>query len=172
MADVDVEFDFENDLNTDVGQPAEAPSSMPASARKNYRQASCKTVLLNYSRNPTVLTKTTLCQPQTVCRHWLRGLCMKGNGCGFLHQFDKRRMPTCRFFAKYNECREPDCPFKHSLEDVKDCNMCVSWNFRLKCPRAEAFCRCHFQVQAWILYPWKTMQISTCFIKSPANANI
>jgi len=53
MADVDVEFDFENDLNTDVGQPAEAPSSMPASARKNYRQASCKTVLFNSSRIPT-----------------------------------------------------------------------------------------------------------------------
>ena len=48
---------------------------------------------------------------------------MKGNECGFLHQFDKSRMPTCRFFAKYNECKEPDCPFKHSLEDVKDCNM-------------------------------------------------
>ena len=42
MDDLDVEFDFENDLNTDVGQPAEAPSSMPASARKNYRQVSCK----------------------------------------------------------------------------------------------------------------------------------
>ena len=50
-------------------------------------------------------------------------MCMKGNDCGFLHQFDKQRMPTCRFFAKYNECKEPDCPFKHSLEDVKDCNM-------------------------------------------------
>ena len=61
--------------------------------------------------------------PQTVCRHWLRGRCMQGNNCGFLHQFDKQRMPTCRFYAKYNECKEPDCPFKHSLEDVKDCNM-------------------------------------------------
>ena len=28
---------------------------------------------------------------QTVCRHWLRGLCMKGNNCGFLHQFDKQK---------------------------------------------------------------------------------
>lgn len=25
---------------------------------------------------------------QTVCRHWLKGLCMKGNACGFLHQFE------------------------------------------------------------------------------------
>ena len=81
--------------------------------------------------------------PQTVCRHWLRGLCMKGNDCGFLHQFDKQRMPTCRFFAKYNECKEPDCPFKHSLEDVKDCNMyklgfCIHGpNCRYRHPRSD-----------------------------------
>ena len=42
---------------------------------------------------------------QTVCRHWLRGLCMKGNACGFLHQFEASRMPVCRFFAKYSECK-------------------------------------------------------------------
>jgi hypothetical protein len=23
---------------------------------------------------------------QTVCTYWLRGLCMKGDSCGFLHQ--------------------------------------------------------------------------------------
>ena len=60
---------------------------------------------------------------QTVCRHWLRGLCMKGDMCGFLHQFDKSKMPVCRFFAKFGECREVDCPFKHSETDIKDCNM-------------------------------------------------
>ncbi|GJU61344.1 30-kDa cleavage and polyadenylation specificity factor 30-like protein [Tanacetum coccineum] len=32
---------------------------------------------------------------QTVCRHWLRSLCMKGEACGFLHQYDKTRMPIC-----------------------------------------------------------------------------
>mmetsp|Transcript_6005 Transcript_6005/g.37281 ORF Transcript_6005/g.37281 Transcript_6005/m.37281 type:complete len:150 (+) Transcript_6005:311-760(+) len=60
---------------------------------------------------------------QTVCRHWLRGLCMKGESCGFLHQFDPSRMPVCRYYAKYGECKEPDCVFKHSLDDIKDCNM-------------------------------------------------
>ena len=84
---------------------------------------------------PAALTSTL----QTVCRHWLRGLCMKGNACGFLHQFEASRMPVCRFFAKYNECKvrkktqrrqrrsdarcrfaqEPDCPFKHSSDDIK-----------------------------------------------------
>ena len=34
---------------------------------------------------------------------------MKGDACGFLHQYDKARMPVCRFFAKFGECREPDC---------------------------------------------------------------
>ena len=48
---------------------------------------------------------THTCTAQTVCRHWLRGLCMKGNACGFLHQFEASRMPVCRFFAKYNECK-------------------------------------------------------------------
>ena len=57
------------------------------------------------------------------CRHWLRGLCMKGDACGFLHQFDKARMPVCRFFRDFGECREPDCAYKHSYDDVKECNM-------------------------------------------------
>lgn len=63
---------------------------------------------------------------QTVCRHWLRGLCMKGDACGFLHQYDKARMPVCRFFRLYGECREQDCVYKHTNEDIKECNMYVS----------------------------------------------
>ena len=40
MDDLEVEFDFEDELNADVGQPVEAPQSMPDRARKNYRQVS------------------------------------------------------------------------------------------------------------------------------------
>lgn len=60
---------------------------------------------------------------QTVCRHWLRSLCMKGDACGFLHQYDKARMPVCRFFRLYGECREQDCVYKHTNDDIKECNM-------------------------------------------------
>ena len=60
---------------------------------------------------------------QTVCRHWLRGLCMKGDVCGFLHQLDRSRMPVCRFFTRHGECHEPDCVYKHTYEDIKECNM-------------------------------------------------
>eukprot|EP00882_Tetradesmus_deserticola_P024789 GHRQ01027114.1.p2 GENE.GHRQ01027114.1~~GHRQ01027114.1.p2 ORF type:complete len:150 (+),score=67.13 GHRQ01027114.1:180-629(+) len=60
---------------------------------------------------------------QTVCAFWLRGMCMKGEACGFLHKFDPERMPVCRVWMKTGECKELECPFKHSLDDVKECNM-------------------------------------------------
>ena len=60
-----------------------------------------------------------LCRAQTVCTYWLKNLCMKGDDCGFLHQYDLARMPVCRTLIKFGECKEPDCPFKHSMDDVK-----------------------------------------------------
>lgn len=60
---------------------------------------------------------------QTVCTYWLKGLCMKGDSCGFLHQFDRERMPVCRTMVRRGVCTEPDCPFKHTTEDIKECNM-------------------------------------------------
>ena len=56
---------------------------------------------------------------QTVCTYWLKGLCMKGDTCGFLHVFDVSRMPECRQLLKYGVCKEADCPYKHSLEEIK-----------------------------------------------------
>jgi len=50
---------------------------------------------------------------------------MKGEACGFLHQYDKARMPICRFFRLYGECREQDCVYKHTNDDIKECNMYV-----------------------------------------------
>lgn len=47
---------------------------------------------------------------QTVCTYWLRGLCMKGDTCGFLHQFDPERMPVCRSLLKFGVCKEPGAP--------------------------------------------------------------
>lgn len=48
---------------------------------------------------------------------------MKGDECGFLHEFDPSRMPVCRNIVKYGECKEPNCHFKHNAEEVKECNM-------------------------------------------------
>ena len=33
-----------------------------------------------------------------MCKHWLRGLCKKGDDCEFVHMYDTSRMPECYFF--------------------------------------------------------------------------
>jgi hypothetical protein len=38
---------------------------------------------------------------QVVCKHWLRGLCKKGDNCEFLHEYDLSKMPPCHFFINY-----------------------------------------------------------------------
>ncbi|XP_017667302.1 PREDICTED: putative cleavage and polyadenylation specificity factor subunit 4-like protein [Lepidothrix coronata] len=48
-----------------------------------------------------------------VCRHWLRGLCKRGDGCDFLHEHDATGMPECYFYSKFGECSNKDCPFLH-----------------------------------------------------------
>ncbi|KAI1232488.1 Cleavage and polyadenylation specificity factor subunit 4 [Lamprotornis superbus] len=48
-----------------------------------------------------------------VCKHWLRGLCKRGDGCDFQHDYDATRMPECYFYSKFGECSNKDCPFLH-----------------------------------------------------------
>ena len=38
-----------------------------------------------------------------VCKHWLRGLCKKGDQCEFLHEYDMTKMPECYFYSKFGE---------------------------------------------------------------------
>ncbi|NXN87917.1 CPSF4 factor, partial [Bombycilla garrulus] len=48
-----------------------------------------------------------------VCKHWLRGLCKRGDSCDFLHDYDATRVPECYFYSKFGECSSKDCPFLH-----------------------------------------------------------
>lgn len=51
---------------------------------------------------------------RTICKHWLRGLCKKGDLCDYLHEYDMRRMPECRFFATFGYCNSgDDCLYLH-----------------------------------------------------------
>lgn len=59
----------------------------------------------------------------TVCSYWMKGLCMRGDACGFLHKLDQQRMPVCREYARTGHCADPTCQFKHTDTDVKECNM-------------------------------------------------
>uniref|UniRef100_A0A8C5IDD5 Cleavage and polyadenylation specificity factor subunit 4 n=1 Tax=Junco hyemalis TaxID=40217 RepID=A0A8C5IDD5_JUNHY len=50
----------------------------------------------------------------TVCKHWLRGLCKRGESCDFLHGYDASRVPECCFYSRFGECSNKDCPFLHA----------------------------------------------------------
>eukprot|EP00887_Chlorella_sp_A99_P000403 scaffold13.g403.t1 len=104
--DLDVTFDFEQQLERPPPHTASAPGADGGPPPPGFRDASKPR---NYR--------------QTVCTYWLRGLCMKGDTCGFLHQFDPARMPVCRNLLKFGACKEPDCPYKHSTDEIKECNM-------------------------------------------------
>ncbi|XP_024616263.1 putative cleavage and polyadenylation specificity factor subunit 4-like protein [Neophocaena asiaeorientalis asiaeorientalis] len=52
-------------------------------------------------------------EKMVVCKHWLRGLCKKGDQCKFLHQYDVTRMPVCYFYSKFGDCSNKECPFLH-----------------------------------------------------------
>ncbi|CAL8467936.1 g7474 [Coccomyxa elongata] len=112
--DDDFDFDFETSLPQTApasaghanGPGQQAPPYIPANA--NIGQS-----LGNFRKN----------YRQTVCTYWLKGLCMKGEECGFLHQLDPQRMPVCRTLLKFGECKDPECQFKHDLGEVKECNM-------------------------------------------------
>ncbi|KDQ16832.1 hypothetical protein BOTBODRAFT_106517 [Botryobasidium botryosum FD-172 SS1] len=58
----------------------------------------------------------------TVCKHWLRGLCKKGDSCEFLHEYNLRRMPECWWFEKYGYCSAGDeCLYAHPKERKVEC---------------------------------------------------
>lgn len=131
-------FDFEGNLDSSA-----LPSFAPSAANLSSAPSTAAPV-------PSSGADPTLVHPgggggrrgsfrQTVCRHWLRGLCMKGDLCGFLHQYDKARMPVCRFFRLYGECREQDCVYKHSEEDFKECNMYVNLYISIMSNRLKIF---------------------------------
>ncbi|KAG6541916.1 hypothetical protein Mapa_016641 [Marchantia paleacea] len=116
-------FDFEGGLDAAAALAAPSAPQQGAAAPSNSSAQMNSSAPMGMNAGSAKVTPGRKNYRQTVCRHWLRGLCMKGDACGFLHQYDKARMPVCRFFAKFGECREPDCIYKHTNEDIKECNM-------------------------------------------------
>lgn len=76
---------------------------------------------------------------RTVCKHWLRGLCKKGDACDYLHEYDQRRMPECRFYATFGFCNSAEeCLYVHIDPEVKrkECEL-YRRGFCPKGPRCE-----------------------------------
>ena len=68
-----------------------------------------------------------------VCKHWLRGLCKKGDHCEFLHEYNLRKMPECNFFSRNGYCSNGDeCLYLH-IDPKSRLPMC-EWFVRGFCP--------------------------------------
>lgn len=62
-----------------------------------------------------------------VCKHWLRGLCKKGDACEFLHEYNLRKMPECQFFSRNGFCTQsPDCLYLH-IDPLSKIPLCPSY---------------------------------------------
>lgn len=60
---------------------------------------------------------STAAYSNLVCKHWLRGLCKKGDHCEFLHEYNIRKMPECNFYIRHGACEglaTGECLFLHT----------------------------------------------------------
>lgn len=101
-----IKFDFE-DFVEEHGIPElldPMPYRVPTSIFQGDSTSKPKSLVTSAKNDPRLRT--------IVCRHWLRGLCMKGNSCEFLHKFDLERMPYCHY-QTIKKCKTPGCYFRH-----------------------------------------------------------
>lgn len=98
FAEIDIEFDFEESVRRSLPSLAEVPQPTTSSfGLGSFGKA-----------DPKLRT--------VVCRHWLQGLCQKGDKCDYLHKMDKSKMPVCKH-GKI--CKIKNCPLKHIDEEEK-----------------------------------------------------
>jgi cleavage and polyadenylation specificity factor subunit 4 len=63
-----------------------------------------------------------------VCKHWLKGLCKKGDACDYLHEYNLRKMSECQFFNQNGYCQNGDeCLYVHVKEGSR-VPMCEDYN--------------------------------------------
>ncbi|KAI8847724.1 zinc finger protein, partial [Chytridium lagenaria] len=84
------------------------------------------------------IDKRNMADKTVVCKHWLRGLCKKGDLCEFLHEYNLKKMPECWFYSKYGECSNAECMYLHVDPEskVKEC----AWYARGFCKHGK-LCR-------------------------------
>lgn len=72
-----------------------------------------------------------------VCKHWLRGLCKKGDDCEFLHEYNLRKMPECLFYTKNGFCTQtPECLYLH-IDPQSKIPHCPNYDVGF-CPKGPA----------------------------------
>lgn len=88
---------------------------------------------------------------KVVCKHWLRGLCKKGDSCDYLHEYNLRKMPECLFFSKNGFCTQtPECIYLH-IDPQTKIPECFNYN-RGFCPDGPACNKRHIRKTFCELY--------------------
>ena len=65
---------------------------------------------------------------QSMCTHWLRGLCQKEWSCEYLHKYNMDTMPICSFFLHSVCAKGDECAFKHVLPpSTLTANACLDY---------------------------------------------
>lgn len=120
LASVDnIKFEIERQIENQIG-------SLPLPFEKMDKSgaAVCEFNLMKTcQRGKLCPLRHTTGDQTVVCKHWLRGLCKKGDSCEFLHQYDMSKMPECFFYSKFNACTNKECTFLHidPSSKKKDC---------------------------------------------------
>lgn len=131
---IEVSFRLEEVLNQQLGEKLFAGMDKTgADTCKFFMKGNCNKRNCPFRHSRAQQQRSTV-----VCKHWMRGLCKKGDVCEFLHEFDMTKMPECHFYSQYRECSNDDCQYLHIDPDAKvnDC----SWYRRGFCKRG-AECR-------------------------------
>ncbi|CAI2176991.1 16900_t:CDS:2 [Funneliformis geosporum] len=135
-------FDFEKFIKNELGLGKKTDiARRPKVICQDYLKGAC--------------TRDTTCKYQhkirkiIVCKHWLRGLCMKGDErCDYLHEYNLSRMPKCVYYTLHGVCNSPNCIYSHN--DI-DCEKC-SWYDRGFCKNGPTCFRKHVKQIACQLY--------------------
>jgi hypothetical protein len=51
---------------------------------------------------------------QSMCTHWLRGICHKGVLCEYMHIYSVEGIPICKFYLQ-GKCLNDECMYRHTL---------------------------------------------------------
>ena len=86
-------------------------------------QQDAKKEELFYKEHPHLRRKL-----QSMCTHWLRGMCQKQWSCEYLHKYNVNSMPICKFFL-HGRCESgEECVYKHVLPPSTSAkNVCLRY---------------------------------------------
>ncbi|CAJ0915695.1 17543_t:CDS:2 [Entrophospora sp. SA101] len=109
----DFKFDFEDFVKNELGVGVQKPFP---------QREICQDYVRGVCHRGTSCRYEHIIKKFIVCKHWLRGLCMKGDEqCEYLHEYKLSRMPKCIYFNLFGVCQNANCIYSHIEKDHEIC---------------------------------------------------